>query len=502
MSKIKKQKLLLFVSCVLGLAVTFIVLFVSEKQLCMGVPFMPAEKLECYERVDSFDVTQLLLNGEPVALDSEHNIVYIHQAESNLSHFSDLKGHLKLTDPAWSLFFLDSSPANLSAAIREGTPLYLVAVKGNQCYPISVVLTTLPVIHITGMPTHVNEDGRNVMSGKLAVWSTAENSRYSTQTSLVQWHVRGRSTAGEPKNSWKLSLKQDNGDSNDLDLLNMGADDDWILNGLTMDDTRIKEKLFIDLWNSMAAGTDYNYKMSCGEYAEVIINNRYMGIYLLQRRIDAKYLQLSDDDVLLKGITYSAKSAREAYRFVTPENNTTLVYSIMQGTFTRTDCSSLHLRNLIDTNLMIQLVNARDNCGVLNMYHLLKFNGDEYVQYLIPWDTDQSFGIIWKSGVGFCYDMELSLEELGKRVESESVAALYPQYDSLVRQRWQELRTNLFSQESLLNRVTSLNIPLVNSGALQRDISLWGMRYHGVDSIDNLKEYILKRLDILDRIYG
>ena len=72
----------------------------------------------------------------------------------------------------------------------------------------------------------------------------------------------------------------------------MGADDDWILNSLTMDDTRIREKLFMDLWNLNVEKTDYNFKMSTGEFVEVVMNGKYYGLCLLQRRLDAKYLEL------------------------------------------------------------------------------------------------------------------------------------------------------------------------------------------------------------------
>ena len=58
----------------------------------------------------------------------------------------------------------------------------------------------------------------------------------------------------------------------------------------------------MDLWNTYLAQEEYNYKMSQGKYAEVVCNGQYCGLYLLQRRIDRKYLELDENQFLAKGI--------------------------------------------------------------------------------------------------------------------------------------------------------------------------------------------------------
>ena len=55
-----------------------------------------------------------------------------------------------------------------------------------------------------------------------------------------------------------------------MDFLGLEADDDWILNSLVIDDTRLREKTVMDLWNNGAANEEYNYKMSTGKYVELI----------------------------------------------------------------------------------------------------------------------------------------------------------------------------------------------------------------------------------------
>lgn len=54
------------------------------------------------------------------------------------------------------------------------------------------------------------------------------------------------------------------------------------------------------LWNRLAEQSPWDYPMSSGAYCEVVLNGHYQGLYLLQRRVDRKYLGLSDGQILLK----------------------------------------------------------------------------------------------------------------------------------------------------------------------------------------------------------
>ena len=49
-------------------------------------------------------------------------------------------------------------------------------------------------------------------------------------------------------------------------MVGLGSDDDWILYPMILDDTKLKEQLFIQLWNRWADQVDWNVPMSKGEY--------------------------------------------------------------------------------------------------------------------------------------------------------------------------------------------------------------------------------------------
>ena len=496
-------RLFIFLCVFLGLVATAGTFCYLEQQQCMHVPLIQEAKLQEYTAVSDLDITQLRFNGEKVAADLENNTVYISQPQASFTHFSLLEGTLDSAYVGYHLFFLkDTVLQDIPSAVESGTPLTLIITHGDAYQSVNVVISPLAILRLDGEKTHEDDEKRAVFTGTAALFAGLDPATggYTTTTTPVQWHIRGNSTASQDKTPWKLSLKNREGENKDLDLLGLGADDDWVLNSLTMDDTRIREKLFMDLWNTIAAETDYNYKMSTGEYVEVVINGNYMGLFLLQRRLDAKYLELEEEDVLLKVTNYQAATAQEAYEFVTPEVNTDIIYGIMQGVFEKQDSSGYPLYNVIDVNLLLQLANARDNYSLKNMYHVLKKTDSGYTHYLLPWDTDQSFGLVWKNG-GFAYDYEIALNEFGTRMETSALKNIYPEYPQAAASRWQQLRKTTLSEDNILSHIDALYNGLTKSGALTRDVSVWSNRYEGADTVAMLKRFVSDRLLVLDNYY-
>lgn len=498
------HKGIVFLCALLALVFAIGTFLFLEQQYCMGVPLIPESKVCEYMEVSTLDISQLRMNGAKIAADIATNTIYVSQATPNLAHYSSLQGELRSANPGYGLFFVENTMLHdISSAVESGTPLTLIMVEGKRCQFVDVVITTLPVLNIDGAVTHQNEEGKDVFSGSATLWAGFDPylEGYSTTSSDLQWHVRGNTTASQPKKPWKLSFKTKNGNNKDLNLLGLGEDDDWILNSLTMDDTRIKEKLFMDLWNTMAAQTDYHYKMSSGEYVEAVINGKYLGLFLLQRRLDAKYLELSDEDVLLKATNYQASSAEEAYEFVTPKVNTEEIYPIMQRVFEGKEPSSYHLYNVIDVNIMLQMASAQDNFSLKNMYHVLKKTDSGYEHFLLPWDTDLSFGVVWKTDVGFCYDRQQSLGQFSHRMETPALRKTDPAYQQKAIERWNYLRQTILTEENILAHIDELYAKLTTSSAVARDVAVWSDRYGGDDTVAALKEYVHARLAFVDEYY-
>lgn len=486
----------------------FVVLFCTvfafnswEKRFCMGVKLIDRSDLQKYSECNDLDMSMLSFNGEKVALDAAKKTIYISQSSDKLDEKSLLEGMIKYADPTYELYFLnDGAIQNIKNSVMEAQPLTLVICDGARYQTVSVVVTTLPVIALDGEVTHLNDDGREVFTGSFVIWAgnEPETKAYSIKTSDVEWHIRGNSSSLMSKCPWKMSLKKGNGENNNLSLLGLGADDDWILNSLVMDDCKIREKLFMDLWNENARDTEYNYKMSSGEYVEVLVCGEYKGLFLLQRRLDAKYLDIKDETIL-KETYYGATSAQTQYELVNAGCAESEIYAFMERVYDGSDCSGYNISNLIDTELFLQLFMAWDNSGHKNMYHVLKKTDGGFEAYLIPWDTDMSIGIyfgdhdFYYGGISYSVNIRYEMGVLKEQglVSQEASAA-----------RWVNLRQGMFNEEYIKQKIESIYDPIALSGAVARDKALWGERYGGFDTIENLKLCVSERLKILDAYYG
>ena len=96
----------------------------------------------------------------------------------------------------------------------------------------------------------------------------------------INIEIRGSASQVLPKKQFGLStLMNDNISNNNVSLLGMPADNDWILNGLGFEPGLIRDYLC------------YNLSRRIGQYAsrtmfcEVVINGSYNGLYVLQEKI-------------------------------------------------------------------------------------------------------------------------------------------------------------------------------------------------------------------------
>ena len=394
------NKIMLFLCSFVLFALVATGISLKERKYCMGVPVISEEHLKEYTEIDSLDISQLIFDGQPIAVDWIRKQVYISQSSHALKKFFDLQGKIGSENPEYEIFVLNTSTLkDIRASVKEGKSFTLIIKSGTFYQKVPMVITTMPVMFLKLEGTGEDEQGRSIMRGKLTLWNSRnpKAETYQTTTSYVEWRMRGNSTRTFPKLAWKVNLRDEIGQNNNADFLGLGSDDDWILNPMSMDDTFVKEKLVQTLWSQLISKTDYNYKMSQGEYVELFINGAYQGIYLLQRRIDAKYLELNKEkDVLLKGInTWEAESVQDAYEIVSTPLEHEKSYEILKQAMTFEDGNTTNASNFIDVSLLLQFISGTDNYGYKNTFYILKDKKGSYELYFVPWDTDLSLGVTW-----------------------------------------------------------------------------------------------------------
>lgn len=501
MVDIRKVRITQWIITVVLFISIIIVMLIRENQSCMGVALISENKLADYTETSEIELDGLCFNDRKAAVDVERNTIYISQSMERLGHNSDLQGSLTIQNTNCKLYFVNNAAMrDIKHSVRNGIPLSLAIACEDKVRVVDVVITTLPVISINGEYLETDTYKRDIFAGDMTVWAGSDplTKEYSMKSSEMRWRKRGNFTARKEKISLKLSLSDGNGNNN-LDLLGLGSDDDWILNSMVMDDTKIKEKLFMDIWNEMAEVSEHNYKMSEGEYVEAVINGEYMGLYLLQRRVDAKYLELNKEDVLLKVTHDGAKTVEEAYEIVNQVEEPEKIYRFMQKIFDKTDCSDINIDNFIDVNLMLMLTNAVDNESMKNMYFLLNKSSEGYDIFLIPWDTDMSIGTIWSIATDdYVYDYSEAMNHMSQRMEVELIKRMDYDYDKRINSRWKYLKQTILSDEKIVTKVEVLEKELNKSYSLQREKECWNEHYAGEDNIENIKSFLLEKSRKMD----
>jgi hypothetical protein len=112
--------------------------------------------------------------------------------------------------------------------------------------------------------------------------SDQDNPIYLNYNGRIGIELRGSSSQESPKKNYGLTTRMaDDVTNNNVSLLGMPEENDWILGGMVFDTALIRDYLCYSLARRMG-----NYA-SRAEYCEVIINNDYKGLYMLQEKLKA-----------------------------------------------------------------------------------------------------------------------------------------------------------------------------------------------------------------------
>ena len=502
----KIWRVILFAVMLLAVIGYTVVMKNKDETSCMGVPVIQREDVNKHGAYLQQDFSNMFFhNGEMAAVDVNSYTIYISQNITDDTHCNQLVGDFSFANPNYRMYFkADEYFYKLSDAVRESHPFELIVTDGNGFYSeYYVIFTTLPVVRITGAESYTNEENRQVFDGEMCIWTPVDPqiSGYSVKKSQAEWHVRGDSQKAQPKKPYKLALKKSNGENNHLDLLGLGSDDDWILNSMSFDDVRFRDKLVMDIWNQMCEETPYNYKMDIGEYVEVVNNGVYSGLYLMQRRVDTKYLGLDDGQILLKGRKEFADPQNPIYYTVVGDTEKQqLATKIMEQYDQEIIYDKIDIENWIDVNLFVNWAYMQDNLRRHNMYYVLDDPENDLKISLILWDTDMTFGIGW-SDSGYTYIPWIKDYWQCNRPEYKKLKEIYPDLDSRLAERWFELRQNILSEENINSYISSYEKLFYRSGAFARDKAKWGEYHKGQDTIEVFYQFVKDRMPMLDESY-
>ena len=325
---------------------------------------------------------------------------------------------------------------------------------------------------------------------------------------------RGNTSLAYDKKSFNVKLLNESGKSLDANILGIRSDDAWILDAMTADRMRMRNRLLFDIWNDFSGTpypTDYeNRNGTRGYFVEVFINGGYQGLYCMSDKINRKLLGIkkakTDDEGKLgklNGVIYKCNQWGDAAKFSGYEeqdmngeewNSWELVYPDdfpCEETYTPLKefidyCAvssnedfekgldkHLWLDNFTDYQLFAATFGLYDN--TMKNTHLSTVNINEGRRMMItPWDLDRSLGGIKNDHINevsikSIEDMHLYVKPY-MRLWTDNI----DNYRNAVACRWKQLYAKgILTSESFNRRVDAYVEQFVNSGAWQRERNKW-----------------------------
>ena len=149
-------------------------------------------------------------------------------------------------------------------------------------YP-PLTISELPILHIKTFGPPIPDEPRLV--GDLGVINHALGQIHLRDEDFNEYHgpiaieIRGSSSQLFPKKGYGLETQDSLGENNNVSLLGMPSENDWILYGPYSDKSLIRNKLTFEL------GRRTGQYVPRSQFCELIINEEDRGVYLLMEKI-------------------------------------------------------------------------------------------------------------------------------------------------------------------------------------------------------------------------
>lgn len=455
-------------------------------------------------------VDEIIFDEELLFCDEKNNIYYyslVEDSSSSNNPYIKLTAHNNL-----KIAFLNEKITE--DIIKNNMTIDFIVYTDQYYHQYGLKCTTLPLMNISCL----EEIGDDSVDMNIVLFDNGEDviDRFTLSDGTI--HVRGASTRGLPKKSYRISLVQTslggNKRNNNVSLLGMRQDDDWLLYSAYNEGTKVKNVFSCNLWenscaanNSIGADTGMEYR-----YLELFINNEYWGLYALGFPIDSKQLNLQKGmGELYKKNAWATETSLEGYK--------TKGYGTGDRDYLREFYEYLNenkydnealteyidINNLIDIRLFINLIQGTDNVGIesyycgedstylKNIYLCIREIDNGLIGLYCPWDLD----ITWNRNPNVNCLIETGyLEQMIANGNTDII--------KLMCDRYRTLRETYWSDESLVEMLDDLEDDIYGSGAYLREYERWsdGRYKENFDAgLSDFKGIVLARAHEADSYY-
>lgn len=410
--------------------------------------------------------------------------------------------------------------------LPSGQTVELIAYTKTEWQKIELVCTPLPI-----MSLQVEGDAEAIEKYEsspvqMTLMDNRETAGLHTVQSAGAIHVRGVGSARFPKKGYRLTLRHGNGEENDMALLGLRNDGDWILYAGYTETEKVRQVFSTKIWregcgknNSFGVQNSNDYR-----YLELFLNGRYWGLYALGYPIDAKQLHIGEGEYIFSkqdflvsesGIDFDTEAEIPGYEIMAGDTVNTDWASIWKPiksyykTLLAKESTNAELKALADENsaidawLFTNLIQGVDQVldeGTLYNYRLTTKQTKEGVKILFtPWDFDLSWGAVSAENPESMLSPEENIlmnlnpvHSLLQRGDAETLMA--------VENRYKALREGAWSEESMMELIDGYEEDIFASGAYERDFTRWPESAHhaGQTDLSEFKKYVAKRLESMD----
>lgn len=353
-------------------------------------------------------------------------------------------------------------------------------------------------------PVTLAADGRTTIPTSFSLYSgngsanrLSDAAALSTQAEL---RIRGHSSRLFDKKSYLVHFtEQDRLTARNLDVLDMGADNEWVLNGPFLDKTMIRNYLSMNI-----AGEIMPYTPDV-RFCELFIDGQYQGVYLLMESIkhDDDRVALTDSDPKAAATSYIVRRDWEDVA------NQTNIYDLLNSIYLTRGApidvvypSSTHITeeqlawierdlnafekalysydydtsaygywNFIDVSSFVDFAVINEFAGNLDA-------GSYSTYYYKDVRGKLSAGPVWDFNNAFDNYMETATEDMGFVLPEKTVYFMLFKDEHFVEEvisRYRELREGALSDESV-NGFIDQTVDYLGP-AIERNYQVWGYSF-------------------------
>ncbi|MEQ1637692.1 MAG: CotH kinase family protein [Methylococcales bacterium] len=494
----------------------------------------------------------LKLNGIGVGVDSVNKILLVPLGDGFNTPVS--------FDAAFTYTLSGYALAINSININNGGSFHFNSIKYGSSIPVrrylngalvdtyNLVFTNLPVIQLSAAEI-VDEPklpgSFRLMSGKFNQDTGIQNMGIEFRGSTAQAYPKKPYgiKIGTPDN-WAVGL--------DVKLLDMRKDSDWILDAAYRDQTFVRNIVSHDIYRSMRpsayvdlAGVAKGQAAIKGQLVEVIQNESYQGVYVLEEKPDRKLYDLKKIAVPTDA---NGLAQWNLVDFNNPENGSVL-YKADEGSTVFYDTTSIttnfqqdypkpedivrwepllefanfvatatdaefiagigariDIDSVVDWWLLVDASSAGDN--MKKNFYLAKSGSGKF--FMATWDHDATFGMDWEGSI-YSDSLTESLTQW-QYPENNLIRRLIELpatgFNAKLKARWNALRSSVFNQANLSTRFQVYLDEAAKGGAQARNQFRWpGTGGAGASASDTrlgkisfINDLLAIRLPLLDQV--